>query len=117
MLRTGLVYLLTALLCMVVLILALGLRDADLSVPLYYSVGGDVFFHLALFKSITETGWYVTNPWLGAPGNMDLHDFPYIETGMFLVVRLLSLFRRDPFWIANVYYLATFPLAAWSALF
>src|SRR5262245_23378613 len=117
MLRTIVVYLLTAVLCVVGLVFALRLRDADLSVPLYYSVGGDVFFHLVLFKSITETGLVFTNPWLGAPGSMDLHDFPYIETGMFLTVRLLSLFRRDPFWVANIYYLATFPLAAWSALF
>jgi phosphoglycerol transferase len=66
---------------------------------------------------VTETGWFLTNPRLGAPGVMELHDFPYAETGLFLVVRAMSFFTSNPFLIANLFFLGTFPLVCWSALF
>ena len=91
--------------------------NARLSVPFSYSNGGDVHFHLMLYKTIQETGWYLVNPHLGAPGVMDLHDFPYIETGMVLVGRLLAVFTSDTSAIANIYLALTFVLVLWSALY
>ncbi len=91
--------------------------SARLSVPFSYSNGGDAHFHLTLLKTICETGWYLVNPNLGAPGVMDLHDFPCIETGMVLLGRLLAVFSKDPFIIANVYFAMAFVLILWSALY
>jgi phosphoglycerol transferase len=112
-----LVYAIATALCLAAMCIAFRLAEADLQVPLYYTEGGDVHFHLALFKTVTETGWFLTNPNLGAPGVMELHDFPYAETGLFLAVRALALFTSDPFLIANLIFLGSFPIVCWSALF
>ena len=111
------VYSLATLLGLVVLVLAFRLWEADLTVPFNYSNGGDVHFHLMLFKTIGETGWFLVNPQLGAPGVMDLHDFPYIETGMALLVKGMTAFTDDPFLIANLYVLATFLFVLWASLY
>lgn len=112
-----LIYLETALLSVLIACAALDLRRADLRIPLYYSVGGDVHFHLALTKTVAETGWYLENPWLGAPGSMKSYDFPYAETGTFLGLKLFILLVRDPYLAGNLFFLATFVLAAWTSLF
>jgi phosphoglycerol transferase len=110
-------YALATFLCAVVFALVFQPWNARLSVPFSYSNGGDVHFHLMLFKTIQETGWYLVNPHLGAPGVMDLHDFPYIETGMVLLGRFLAIFTSDTSAIANVYLVLTFLLVLWSALY
>jgi len=111
-----LIYLETALLSGLIACAALDLRRADLRIPLYYSVGGDVHYHLALTKTVAQTGWYLENPMLGAPGTMKTYDFPYAETGTFLGLKLFILLFRDPFLAGNLFFLATFVLAAWSSL-
>jgi phosphoglycerol transferase len=110
-------YALATLLGAVVFALVFQPWNARLSVPFSYSNGGDVHFHLMLFKTIRETGWYLVNPNLGAPGVMDLHDFPYVETGMVLLGRVLAVFSKDPVVIANVFFALTFLLILWSALY
>lgn len=100
-----------------VLVAALDLGRADLRVPLDYTVGGDVTFHLAMFKGIADNGWYLENPWLGAPGVMELYDFPYCENALFFGVKALMALTGDPFLAGNLFHLATYFLAAWAALF
>jgi phosphoglycerol transferase len=114
MLRT---YGLATLLGAAVFALAFQPWNARRDVPFSYSNGGDVHFHLMLFKTIVETGWYTVNPNLGAPGVMNLHDFPYIETGMVLLARLLAVFCHDPFIIANLYFALTYLIIIWIALY
>jgi phosphoglycerol transferase len=91
------------------------LRGLDLHIPLVY--GGDVLSHAHTIKSIIDTGWVFANPWIGAPFGAVLYDYPSSESLHYLVVRFLSLFSHDPFFIYNIYYLASFPLAAITALF
>ncbi len=112
-----LVYVVTAVLCGGVGFLVFRLGETDLSVPIYYTQGGDVHFFLANCKTISETGDYHVDPHLGAPGVMDLHDFPLVQTGYLLEMRLIGLFTRDPFVMANLFYLLTYPLAALTCLF
>ncbi|AGA26341.1 hypothetical protein Sinac_1988 [Singulisphaera acidiphila DSM 18658] len=100
-----------------VLVAALDLGRADVRVPLDYTVSGDVTFHLAMFKGIADNGWYLENPWLGAPGVMKLYDFPYCENALFLGVKVLTALTGDPFLAGNLLHLATYLMAAWAALF
>jgi len=115
--KTAWIYLETAILAALVASGALELWRADLKVPMYYSVGGDVHYHAALAKTMADTGWYTENPQLGAPGRMMLYDFPYAETGTFLGLKALITLVRDPFLALNLLYLSTYVLTAWAAVF
>jgi len=116
--RTALLYAQVIVLTGAVLFFAFDLRHASLHVPFYYSTGGgDLFFYLPLYKLIAETGWYMENPWLGAPGVMKLYDFPMTETGLMLGVKMLIALFGSPFLAANLYFLMTFVTAAVASLF
>ena len=115
--RTTLIYAQVAVLTIAALVFALDLGRADLRVPLDYSVGGDVFLFLPLYKAIAETGWYTENPALGAPGVMQLYDFPMTDNGLFLGVKILILLTGEPFVAGNLLFLGGFVLAAWAAVF
>jgi phosphoglycerol transferase len=99
-------------------LLAVGERfqlwKADLRVPFAY--GGDGMITLTWAKSIVETGWWMTNPHLGAPYQSEIHDFPANATFQFLVLRGLRWFITDYAVLVNVYFLATFPLVALTGL-
>ena len=110
-------YILGGIVGCLVLIFVFRLWETDLSIPLQYTVGGDTDFFLALFKNTIDTGWFTVGPRLGAPGTMDLHDFPDLMTGTFLLVRFVNLFSSDLGYVFNGFYGITFILAICSALF
>jgi phosphoglycerol transferase len=62
-----------------------------------------------------DHAWYLTNPQLGAPGVLALHDFPQADGIHLLLIKLLSWFSTDWALLFNVYYLLGFPLIALSA--
>src|SRR5262249_50062665 len=74
--------------------------------------GHDSFFTLVWTKSIVDTGWWITNGYLGAPYELDMRDFPANPTFHFLVLRFLSLFSSHPALLVNLYFVLTFPLTA-----
>ena len=116
--RSALLYAQVTVLTGVVLVFAFDLSRADLRIPFYYSAGGgDFFCYVSLYKTIAETGWYLENPWLGAPGVMKLYDFPMTETGLMLGVKLLIGLCGDTFLAANLYFLLTFVTAGVASLF
>jgi len=91
----------------------LGLLQHSLSIPLVYF--GDALSGGAQFKDVLETGWYESNPHLGAPWGQNYHDFPLADNLHLLVAHVLGYFT-DQWPVAfNVYYVATFPLAALAA--
>ncbi len=115
--RTAVLYAQVTVLTVAVMALALDLGRADLRVPFDYTVAGDVFHSLQLYKTIADTGWYTENPWLGAPGVMKVYDYPMTETGLMLVIKLLIALTGDPFLSINLYFLMTFVAAAVASLF
>ena len=115
--RNALLYIQVTVLTVAVLVAALDLGRADLRVPLNYTVGGDVMLHATMYKGIADNGWYLENPWLGAPGVMKLYDFPLCENALFLGVKVLTALTGDPYLAGNLFYLATYLMAAWAALF
>ena len=50
----------------------------DWRAPLIYT--GDGLQHMMYTKGFLENGWYLHNPSLGAPGEMDLREFPGADT-------------------------------------
>jgi phosphoglycerol transferase len=98
--------------------LVLQLWDADLMVPFTYA-GGDSLLVLALVKGILEHGWHLTNPSVGAPTGLDLHDFPVMggNTLLALTVRLLGEFSSSPPLVLNIVFLLTFPITAAASFF
>jgi hypothetical protein len=90
------------------------LWEADLRVPLL--LGGDTLFHGMLVKTTVEQGWYARNPHLGAPFGMELHDFPQSGDSLHIaIVRVLGWAFHDWALVMNLFFLATFVLAAITA--
>jgi phosphoglycerol transferase len=113
--RSLLAYLAAMAGCGVILVLLLQLWRADFRVP--FSYGGDAVWAQIWVKSLAEHGWFLENPSLGAPGRMELHDFPLADGLFFALLRGCALAFGDHVVALNAYYLATFFLAAASALF
>jgi phosphoglycerol transferase len=95
-------------------VVALRLHKADLRIP--FAHGGDSLFYEMLTKSIAEGGWYWNLPRLGAPGTLDLYDFPAAETLHLLALKTLSLFSSNWALLFNLFYLLGFPIITVSAL-
>src|SRR5437762_2000112 len=97
-------------------IVLLDLRRADLRVPFEYR--GDVFLYSAVIKSIVEHGWFWNNPSVGAPGALQLYDYPNVahESVHLLVIKAMALFTHDWALLLNLYFLLGFPLIALLAM-
>ncbi|HUY90028.1 MAG TPA: hypothetical protein VMV10_14930 [Pirellulales bacterium] len=93
----------------------LKLWHADLSVPL--NDYRDALLHQLWTKSVIEHGWYLTNPSLGAPGALEMHDYPLAESLHFFALKLLGLAAPNFPAAFNLYFLLGFPLAALTCLF
>jgi phosphoglycerol transferase len=98
-----------------VLVLALRLWHADLSVPL--DDHRDALTTQLFIRTTLETGWYLDNARLGAPGALDLRDFPIADILHLGVIKLLGYVVHDPVVAMNLYALLPFPLTALSAYF
>lgn len=107
--ETGL-YLVAAVLTSALTAVVLRLRLADLAVPFYYV--GDAMPVGAHFKTVLETGWYESQPALGAPAGQDYHDYPTADNLHMVAARLLGLLTDDWAVAMNAYYLLGFVLAA-----
>jgi phosphoglycerol transferase len=106
-----------ALACLVLLTGALRLWRADLRVPLHYHWGGDAVLYQALVKGVLDNGWFLHNDFLGMPTGLDLHDFPFGDALHFLAIKLLGQAVPDSAVVLNLFFLHTFVLATWTALF
>jgi phosphoglycerol transferase len=94
---------------------ALRLWRADPGVPLFYAA--DNLMNQMFVQNILETGWFLDSPRLGAPGTLDLRDFPMADVLHFGIIKLFGCVWRDAGLILNLYYLLSFPLTALSTYF
>jgi phosphoglycerol transferase len=101
-------------LCLLLLIYVLRLWRADLHIPFQYY--GDAIWNLAWVKGLLDNGWYLHNDCLGAPGGMDMHDFPLVDSLFFLTLKVLALATRDFTLTLNLFFLLTFPLTTLTSL-
>jgi phosphoglycerol transferase len=96
--------------------LALEVWRADLRVPFAY--GGDALLFALPVKSVVDHAWYLQNPSLGAPGGLQLFDYPFAAHNAFhlFLIKVMALFSGDWALLFNLYFLLGFPLIALSAL-
>ena len=107
-------YGLAAALAVAAAVLLLQLWKADLRVP--FDHHWDALLCGLVVKSIVDDGWYLHNPLLGAPGSLQMHDYPFSDSFHLLVIKVMSWFSSDWALLFNVYYLLGFPLITLSAL-
>ncbi len=108
-------YLLAAALSSLILVRILKLWHADLSVPIDHF--WDAMLNEMWVKSVFEHGWYLSNPNLGAPGRLEMYDFPMADSLHLFVIKLLCLVSPNYVAAFNLYYLLGYPLTTLSAFF
>ncbi|MGH9767446.1 MAG: hypothetical protein ACREAB_08440 [Blastocatellia bacterium] len=108
-------YLIALVLCLWILERLLKLRQAELATPFLY--GGDGLFYSMVIKAIITNGWYLSNPWLGAPHGQELYDFPQPDNISYLLIKLMGLFTSNYATVFNLFYLITFPLTTICSLY
>ncbi|AGL83759.1 hypothetical protein [Pseudomonas protegens] len=91
----------------------LGLNHWDMSIPMIYGNGDDIW-QLTLTKVLTDTGWVLSNPFLGAPEVASWHHNAAAQTSALHSVIMLGLnfFIKDPIYLQQFYYLLNFSLIA-----
>jgi phosphoglycerol transferase len=87
--------------------------NADLRVPLQY--GHDSFTNLLMIKTTVDCGWWMTNDYVGAPGRLEWHDYPFNPTLHMALIKGMTLFTRDTALLLNLYFLLSFPLISLTA--
>ncbi|MCU1353731.1 MAG: hypothetical protein JWM05_2940 [Acidimicrobiales bacterium] len=84
--------------------------DANLA---YGARTGDGKLIMAMVKTISERGWYLTQPRLGYPFGQTFYDFPHGgETFQLAGMKALTTFVHDPATAINIYYFVGFGLVA-----
>lgn len=113
-LKTFLSYISVGILSTVIILVTFKIFEIDLSIPLNYR--RDAYVHYNFAKNIEETGWWLTNPKLGAPLVQKLYDFPLSENINLLIIKLLILVGFNWVMSINIFYILTYPLTALVSL-
>lgn len=113
--RTTGVYAAAFVLSLLVLVWVLKLWRADLSVPFVYA--GDGLAGQAVVKGIIDNNWIFYNDFLGAPGQLQMFDFPSADSVHLLLIKALTLFDSNSAVVMNLFYFGTYPLTVVTSLF
>ncbi|MGS5088777.1 hypothetical protein ACVC7V_20035 [Hydrogenophaga sp. A37] len=85
-----------------------------LTLPLTYT--GDGLWSLFVIKTVLQTGWYASNPQLGAPFEANFLDFAKPEVLHLAFYRFAGLFTQNIALIHNLFFGLGFHFVALSAL-
>lgn len=97
-------------------LLALGAGSAimrvwDYGIRVPFAYGGDALASLMFAKGIVDNGWVQVNPYLGAPGRLEMYDYPLGGDNVnFLIMKVFAGFTDSPAVVLNLFYLTTFLL-------
>ena len=108
-------YVITAVLCVLILIPAWHLRKMDLTVPL--DIVSDYNLSQEMVAILVRDSHYYVNPLLGAPGQQELYDFPILPWTHVIVLEAVRLFTRNPGLAINLFYFLGYPLVAVTSLY
>jgi hypothetical protein len=91
----------------------LGLNHWDMSIPMIYGNGDDIW-QMTLTKALTDTGWILSNPFLGAPETASWHHNAAAQTSALhsIIMLGLNIFIKDPIFLQQFYYMLNFSLIA-----
>ena len=98
-----------------ILVVGLRLNQADFHAPFTYSE--DALLILPFVEATLEQGGHWRNTRLGAPGVLELHDFPVVDHLHFAVIWVIGQFVPDTVVVFNLYYLLTYPLTTIAAMY
>ena len=115
MLKTLGQYALTIFLTLLILMWVMKLWRADLNVPFAYF--GDSLLYSIAAKGTIEYGWWLHNPSLGAPAQLNYEAYPAMDNFHFALMKLISVFTSDHAVVINLFYILTFPLTAITSLY
>lgn len=108
-------YLAALALCLLVLGTVLDVGSDTRRFP--YAYQGDTMFYHVIAKSLTQGGWFLDVPQLGAPGALNLRDVPTSDNNLHvLMLWLLALGTSYYPLVLNNFFLLTFPLVFICAL-
>lgn len=113
--RVFLQYVLAAFASLFILFLTTGLWKANLHIPFTYY--GDGIMAQTFVKTVMDTGWNNTNPYLGLPAEYNLASFPMAEGFHYLLIKIIAFFTTNSALVMNIFFILSFPLAALTALF
>jgi phosphoglycerol transferase len=108
-------YITAAVLCVLILCVFYKIWRADLRVPFFYS--GDSLFYSMFVRTTLDNGSYWQNPAIGAPGGMELYDFPGLDNSVAIQLVVFSLFTHNAMLVLNLFYLLTFPFVTLTSLY
>ena len=108
-------YLLSVVITLAITLLALNLFGVDITIPLNFS--GDALVHYNFAKNIEDTGWWLSNPRFGAPGNQLLYDFPLTEIVHLTILKFLIFLGLNWYMSVNIFFILTFPLTTIVSLY
>src|SRR5215470_13055438 len=108
-------YIAAVVLCVLILGVFYHIGRADLRVPFFYS--GDSIFYSMFIRTTLDNGWYWHNPSLGAPGRLEMFDFPGLDNAVAFPILLLSVFTHNAMLVLNLFYLLTFPLVTIASFY
>ena len=101
--------------CLLVLGTVLDLRGETRQWP--YAYQGDTMFYHLIAKAVTEGGWFLDVPQLGAPGALNLRDVPTSDHNLHAAMLwLLALGTSHYPSVLNNFFLLSFPLVFVAAL-
>lgn len=100
-------------LCALVAAQTLGYWNVSIGIPAGYD--GDGLFYDMLIKGVTESGWYLNNPLLGAPFGLDMGPFMMVDDTHFAIIKALGQFTDDFGSTATLFLLVSYATAAISA--
>lgn len=107
---------LLVILCAIYLVYTLGLTSGvRFDVPFIYD--GDGLEYNLLTKTMIENGWWLENPMTGAPGTLELYDYPIGSNLDLLIMKFISLFSGNYAVVMNIYYILGFFLTALCSLY
>lgn len=103
-------------LCTIYLVTTLGLMSGvRLDIPISY--GGDNMEYNLMTKTMIETGWWMENPRIGAPGILEMYDYPIGNNLDLFIMKIMSIFTNNYAVIMNLYFILGFFLTAICSLY
>jgi hypothetical protein len=98
----------------------MNLSQWDLSIPLdYREKNSDETWQYILTKMVVDTGWILTNPFLGAPDIAHWHNNPAAQTSALHSILMfgISKFVRDSITVQQLYFLLNFSLISLTSFY
>lgn len=91
-------------------------KTADLNYPLLYS-GGDEMGIFYWIKTIKHFGIRLVNPMVGGSTGGDMYDYIFSDSLSFFIVKIISMFIDNTYLIANIFYFLCYILVSLSSVY